>query len=180
MWQSHFSAPVWKSVIADTVEIKPMDYTAERLGISHQTVLTMRHKILMAMAEAPGFNDNVLGSVTRRSFLNAKKGANSPVTHPESPAGMAQRRQKGAFQMSTCASAQGWNATAELMRCQPTGQSRTHWSFPLSSGTISARRRLCCATGWPVITRSLPWPGARSKTACILTKGRRVFLTLTQ
>ena len=64
MWQSHFPARVWKSVIADTVDTKSLDHTAGRLGFSHQTAFSMRHKILMAMEGLPGFNDAVLDGVS--------------------------------------------------------------------------------------------------------------------
>lgn len=88
MWQSHFPAHVWKSVIADTVETKSMDHTAERLGISHQTVFTMRHKILMAMEELPGFNDAVLDGVSELDetfVLECEKGRKFADNAPRKP-----------------------------------------------------------------------------------------------
>lgn len=88
MWQSHFPAYIWKSVIADTVETKSMDYTAKRLSISHQTVFTMRHKILMAMEEMPGFNDIVLGGVSELDetfVLECEKGRKFSDNAPRKP-----------------------------------------------------------------------------------------------
>jgi len=88
MWQSHFPAPVWKSVIADTVGLKSMDHTAKRLGISHQSVFTMRHKILMAMEELPGFNDAVLDGVSELDetfVLECEKGRKFADNAPRKP-----------------------------------------------------------------------------------------------
>lgn len=65
-----------------------MDYAAERLGISHQIVFTMRHKILMAMAEAPGFNDTIFGGVSELNetfVLECEKGRRFADNAPMKP-----------------------------------------------------------------------------------------------
>jgi len=48
-YYSHNSETVWKQVISDTVEGVSIERTAESLDLTHQTVFTMRHKILMAL-----------------------------------------------------------------------------------------------------------------------------------
>lgn len=88
MWQSHFPAHVWKSVIADTVDTKSMDHTAERLGFSHQTAFNMRHKILMDMEDLPGFNDAVLNGVSELDetfVLEYEKGRKFADNAPRRP-----------------------------------------------------------------------------------------------
>lgn len=88
MWQSHFPAHVWKSVIADTVDTISMDYTAGHLGFSHQTAFNMRHKILMAMEELSGFNDAVLEGVSELDetfVLDCEKGRKFPDGAPRKP-----------------------------------------------------------------------------------------------
>lgn len=47
MSNSHFSAEVWREVIKDTVHGNAIDYTAQRIGCSHQAVFDMRHKVLI-------------------------------------------------------------------------------------------------------------------------------------
>lgn len=155
MWQSHFPTPVRKSVIADIVEIKPMDYTADRLGISHQTVFTMRHKILMVMAEASGFNDTVLGGVSELDemfVLECEKGrkfADDAPGKPRRHGAKASKRGISDEYVCICAGMErnGGAYALSANRAKPD-------SLELSAvfGAISARRRLRCATGWSVIT----------------------------
>lgn len=45
----HFSAFVWKEMIADNFHSNAIDYSVKRLGIHHQSTLDMRHKILLAL-----------------------------------------------------------------------------------------------------------------------------------
>ena len=49
MSNSHFPAEVWREVIKDTVHGNALDYTAQRIGCSHQAVFDMRHKVLMSL-----------------------------------------------------------------------------------------------------------------------------------
>ena len=52
MQGSHSGATVWKQVIRDTVEGVAIDKTAETLGLHHETVFNMRHKILYRLEES--------------------------------------------------------------------------------------------------------------------------------
>lgn len=102
MWQSHFPAHVWKSVIADTVETKSMDCIAKRLVFNHQTLFTMRHKVLMV----PGYNDTVPCDVSEpdKTFvLKCKKRRKFADNATRNPASMGQKHPKWVFQMNTCA-----------------------------------------------------------------------------
>lgn len=64
MSHSHFPADVWKEVIADTIHGNAIDYSAIRLGLYHQSVFDMRHKILLALQELPDIKNTLLGGVS--------------------------------------------------------------------------------------------------------------------
>lgn len=64
MSNSHFPAEVWSEVIEDTLRGHAIDYTANRLGLYHQAVFNMRHKILMALSEIPEIKDVCLCEVS--------------------------------------------------------------------------------------------------------------------
>ena len=52
MENSHYDEKVWSEAVADTLDgFVSIDKTAERLGVSHDAVFHMRHKILMFMEE---------------------------------------------------------------------------------------------------------------------------------
>jgi len=74
---SHQSVEVWKDVLEDTLSGQSIDDTAERLGLSHQCVFFMRHKILMAMEKVQEDEPTVLGNVTEMDetyVLESRKG----------------------------------------------------------------------------------------------------------
>ncbi len=64
MDNSHFTASVWKEMIADTLHGNSIDFSAKRLGLYHQAAFDMRHKILMALQELPETADVCLGDVS--------------------------------------------------------------------------------------------------------------------
>lgn len=64
MSNSHFPAEVWSEVIEDTLRGNAIDYTANRLGLYHQAIFDMRHKILMALQQMPEIKDVCLGEVS--------------------------------------------------------------------------------------------------------------------
>lgn len=64
MSNSHFPEEVWAEVIADTLRGNAIDYTAERLGLYHQAVFDMRHKVLMALRQMPEVEAVCLGDVS--------------------------------------------------------------------------------------------------------------------
>ena len=51
MSMSHQPVSVWKEVLTDTINGDAIDYTAKCLGLSHQCVFNMRHKILLALQD---------------------------------------------------------------------------------------------------------------------------------
>lgn len=51
-------------MIADTLHGNAIDFSARRLGLYHQAVFHMRHKILMALQELPETADVCLGDVS--------------------------------------------------------------------------------------------------------------------
>ena len=64
MSNSHFPAEAWREVISDTVRGNAIDYTAQKLGCSHQAVFDMRHKVLMALQQLPETSGMCLGEVS--------------------------------------------------------------------------------------------------------------------
>ena len=64
MSNSHFPAEVWHEVIRDTFQGNAIDYTAQRIGCSHQAVFDMRHKVLMSLQQLPEINNVCLGDVS--------------------------------------------------------------------------------------------------------------------
>lgn len=61
MSMSHYPPTVWKEVIADTLGGNAIDYTAKRMGLSHQCVFNMRHKILLALQDIAASAPVILG-----------------------------------------------------------------------------------------------------------------------
>lgn len=51
MSESHQPAAVWKKVISDTLKGHSIDFTKDRLKLSHGCVFDMRHKILIGLEE---------------------------------------------------------------------------------------------------------------------------------
>ena len=79
MSNSHFPALAWREVINDTVHGNAIDYTAQKIGCSHQTVFDMRHKVLMALQQLPETSGIRLGEVSEfdETFvLDCYKGKN--------------------------------------------------------------------------------------------------------
>lgn len=83
MSHSHFGADIWTEVIRDTVCGDAINYTAKRLGLSHQTVFHMRHKLFLALQQLPERKSLLLGEVTELDetfVLDSYKGKRLPDT----------------------------------------------------------------------------------------------------
>lgn len=83
MSHSHSGINMWTEVIRDTIHGEAIDYTAERLGLNHQTVFTMRHKILIALQQLPETKNVLLSEVTELDetfVLDSYKGRRLPDT----------------------------------------------------------------------------------------------------
>ena len=88
MSNSHFPAGTWREVISDTVRGNAIDYTAQRIGCSHQAVFDMRHKVLMALQQLPEISDVCLGEVSEfdETFvLDCYKGKGMDGSIPRGP-----------------------------------------------------------------------------------------------
>lgn len=64
MANSHFPAEAWAEVIEDTLHGNAIDYTAQKIGCSHQTAFDMRHKVLVSLQELPEIKGIRLGEVS--------------------------------------------------------------------------------------------------------------------
>ena len=60
MSHSHMDEESWQQAIKDTVEGRPLRSTEQTLDVSHDTVFTMRHKILTALEQNEAANATVL------------------------------------------------------------------------------------------------------------------------
>lgn len=82
MSMSHYPANVWKEVITDTLRGNAIDYSVKRLGVSHQAVFDMRHKILLALQDLPETKNVCLSEVTELDetfVLESYKGKKLPT-----------------------------------------------------------------------------------------------------
>lgn len=83
MSHSHSGASVWTEVIRDTVSGDAIGYTAKRLGLNHQTIFHMRHKLLLGLQQLPERKNLLLGEVTELDetfVLDSYKGKQLPDT----------------------------------------------------------------------------------------------------
>lgn len=88
MSNSHFPAQVWCEVIKDTIHGNAIDYTARRIGCSHQAVFDMRHKILMSLQQLPEISSVCLSDVSEfdETFvLDCYKGKKFDGSVPRNP-----------------------------------------------------------------------------------------------
>lgn len=88
MENSHFPEETWCEVIRDTVRGDAIDYTAHKIGCSHQAVFGMRHKILMSLQQLPESDRVCLGDVSEfdETFvLDCYKGRKLDSSVPRRP-----------------------------------------------------------------------------------------------
>lgn len=82
MEHSHYDEGIWYEVLADTIDgFVPLDKTADRLGLSHNTVFTMRHKALMSMEKKEQMSPVVLQEISELDetyVLESFKGTKLP------------------------------------------------------------------------------------------------------
>lgn len=77
MSESHQSAAIWNEVITDTVQGHSIDFTKERLNLSHACVFDMRHKILLALEDISAKEPVILQNVSELDetyVLDCQKG----------------------------------------------------------------------------------------------------------
>ena len=79
----------WRSVVADTLESTiSIDKTAEKLGLSHQTVFHMRHKILMSLQARQAASPTILKEIAELDetyVLENQKGRKMSPDAPRQP-----------------------------------------------------------------------------------------------
>lgn len=88
MSNSHFPEEIWHEAIKDTVRGNALDYTANRIGCSHQAAFDMRHKILLALQQLPEACGACLGDVSEfdETFvLDCYKGKGLDSSIPREP-----------------------------------------------------------------------------------------------
>lgn len=78
---SHQSRELWEEVISDTLRGNAIDYSAKRLGLSHDCVFHMRHKILLSLQEEAAGDPVILKNVAELDetyVLESYKGKELP------------------------------------------------------------------------------------------------------
>jgi transposase-like protein len=81
VYRSHSGEAVWKQVIRDTVAGIPLDRTAAGLGVGHETVFNMRHKVLFCLEQEKERHGVVLSGVLEADetyLLESLKGKTMP------------------------------------------------------------------------------------------------------
>jgi transposase-like protein len=81
LFNSHSGEAVWRQVIRDTVSGVPIDETAGNLGLHHETVFNMRHKILYCLEQKEHRNPTRLEGVCEADetyLLESLKGVKLP------------------------------------------------------------------------------------------------------
>jgi transposase-like protein len=81
LFNSHSGEAVWRQVIRDTVSGVPIDETAGNLGLHHETVFNMRHKILYCLEQKEHSNPTRLEGVCEADetyLLESLKGVKLP------------------------------------------------------------------------------------------------------
>ena len=97
MANSHQSSETWEEVIEDTVSGKSLDYSAMRLGISHDCIFHMRQKILMSMEDVQTEYTVNLGGVSELDetfVLDSYKGRKLPENVDRKPRKHGEKAQK--------------------------------------------------------------------------------------
>ena len=88
MYRSRADRYTWEEVIADTINFVSLDETAIRLGLSHDRVFHMRHKILAALLDMEAKNPTALSDVCEcdETFvLESMKGTELPEDYWREP-----------------------------------------------------------------------------------------------
>lgn len=77
MSESHQPAAVWKEVISDTIQGRSIDFTKDRLKLSHACVFDMRHKFLLALEDISAGEPTILSDIVELDetyVLDCQKG----------------------------------------------------------------------------------------------------------
>lgn len=80
---SHQLREIWEEVINDTLSGDTIDFTAKKLGMTHDCVFRMRHKILGSLArldEKQGFTLSDVSELDETFVLDCYKGKKLPDT----------------------------------------------------------------------------------------------------
>jgi len=127
---SHSSATVWKQVISDTINGVPIDKTSDSLGLHHETVFNMRHKILYCVERSLIANPIEMAGVCEADetyVLESVKGRKIPEGYHRKPrkhGAVASKRGISDEYICVCASVtgKGDNVAVAVNRAMPSSQ----------------------------------------------------------
>lgn len=142
---SHQPREIWEEVICDTVSGDALDFTAKRLGLTHDCVFRMRYKFLIALAgllEEQGFCLDDVSELDETFVLDSYKGKKLPCSVCRTPrrhGAKAEKRGISNEYICICTGAQrkGCVVAETLNRAKPSSQELQEiFSGHISEGTL--------------------------------------------
>lgn len=130
------------SKFQDTVHGCAIDYSAKNLGLSHQTVFNMRHKILLALQNDPDSKNILLGEVSELDetfVLDSYKGKQLPEGVTRKHGAKAQKCGISNEYVYICTGIQrnGTAYAATVNRAKPDAEELTYvFEHHISQGTL--------------------------------------------
>lgn len=129
MANSRQPVEIWEEVIHDTLDGDSIDFTAERIGLSHDCVFRMRHKILCSLEDQLAESPIRLGEVTELDetfVLESYKGKKLPENlgrKPRKHGAKAAKRGISSEYVCICAGVQrnGASMAHSVNRAKPSG-----------------------------------------------------------
>ena len=123
---AHQSADSWIKVIEDTLSLTPLDETAEKIGVCHETAFNMRHKLLVFMESMTGSATllDELVEADETYVLESQKGVKCENRKPRKHGEGASKRGLSDEQYCVCVAADRNNhlvATC-VNRAKPSGE----------------------------------------------------------
>ena len=146
MENSHATRSQWKQVIIDTLDGQSIDHTASCIGLHHETVFNMRHKILIGMTKYLEEDPVVLEEIAELDetyVLESLKGSKFPDNAPRPPRRHGERANKRGLsgeQVCICAGVQrnhGAAFASTVNRAQPNKEEiRSAFDGHIGTGTV--------------------------------------------
>lgn len=145
MANSHFGMDVWRELVNDTFNGESIDSSAEKYGISHPTIFSMRHKVLVAVIIYARKDPIMLGNVSEvdetyvlESFKGVKFAEDAP-RKPRKRGGTATKRGLSDEQICICTGVErkGVAYATTVNRAKPSNKEiQDALSGHISEGTI--------------------------------------------
>ena len=150
MSNSHFPPEVWHMVIGNTLRGNAIDYTADKIGCSHQTVFDMRHKVLMSLRRLPEVNGVCRGDVSgvdETFVLDCYKVKKLDGSISRKPCKHGAKAEKRAFPMNISVFVLASSVKGKYLPLRLTGQNPVRKCLLVYSKVILQMVHSPCVTG---------------------------------